>query len=232
MRILNNRLINTTDSSIPSIKPSVAAVSPMEARSSLDDHHGTRRIGGDPLRDGAQERPERSAPPGGGRCNGFRVRSARGAVERTPSGIQREIMGFGHTRMVRRGQMTDAKDISNSDALKFVLMLGVSSLCADMAYEGARSITGPYLAVLGASATVVGTVAGFGELVGYGLRLFSGYISDRTGKYWAVTLSGYFLNMVACHSSCSRSRCSLPRFRCSSPWQGRVNILPNDEAPC
>jgi MFS family permease len=66
-----------------------------------------------------------------------------------------------------------------------------------MTYEGARSITGPYLAVLGASATVVGTVAGFGELVGYGLRLFSGYISDKTGKYWAITLAGYFLNLVA-----------------------------------
>jgi len=93
--------------------------------------------------------------------------------------------------------MMEAKDLSKSDALKFVLILGVSSLFADMTYEGARSITGPYLAVLGASATVVGTVAGFGELIGYGLRLFSGYISDRTGKYWAITLSGYFLNMVA-----------------------------------
>ena len=91
----------------------------------------------------------------------------------------------------------EAKDLSKSDALKFVLILGVSSLFADMTYEGARSITGPYLAVLGASATVVGTVAGFGELVGYGLRLFSGYVSDRTGRYWTITLAGYFLNMVA-----------------------------------
>jgi len=91
----------------------------------------------------------------------------------------------------------EAKDLSKSDALKFVLILGVSSLFADMTYEGARSITGPYLAVLGASATVVGTVAGFGELVGYGLRLFPGYVSDRTGRYWTITLAGYFLNMVA-----------------------------------
>jgi hypothetical protein len=54
------------------------------------------------------------------------------------------------------------------------------SLFADMTYEGARSITGPFLAVLGASGTVVGVVAGFGELIGYGLRLISGYISHRT----------------------------------------------------
>jgi MFS family permease len=82
-------------------------------------------------------------------------------------------------------------------ALKFVILIGVVSLFADMTYEGARSITGPYLAVLGASGTIVGIVAGFGELVGYGLRLVSGYISDRTGRYWAITLAGYAVNMLA-----------------------------------
>jgi hypothetical protein len=65
---------------------------------------------------------------------------------------------------------------------------------ADMTYEGARSITGPYLAVLGASGTVVGLVAGLGELIGYGLRLVVGYISDQTRKYWGITTLGYFLN--------------------------------------
>lgn len=88
-------------------------------------------------------------------------------------------------------------DVSKTSALKFVVLLGIVSLFADMTYEGARSITGPYLAVLGASATVVGFVAGFGELVGYGLRLVSGYISDRTGRYWTITLFGYAINMLA-----------------------------------
>jgi MFS family permease len=91
----------------------------------------------------------------------------------------------------------NSQGISKATALKFVILLGVVSLFADMTYEGARSITGPYLAILGASGTVVGVVAGFGELIGYGLRLVSGYISDRTGKYWAVTLFGYFVNLVA-----------------------------------
>src|SRR5262249_40649261 len=54
-----------------------------------------------------------------------------------------------------------------SAALRFVVLLGVVSLFADVTYEGARSITGPYLAVLGASGAVVGIVAGAGELVGY-----------------------------------------------------------------
>lgn len=82
-------------------------------------------------------------------------------------------------------------------AMRFVIFLGIVSLFADMTYEGGRSITGPYLELLGASATVVGIVAGFGELLGYGLRLISGYVSDRTGRYWTVTLVGYALNLFA-----------------------------------
>lgn len=92
--------------------------------------------------------------------------------------------------------MTDVV-VSQGSALKFVVLIGVVSLFADMTYEGARSITGPYLAVLGASGTIVGIVAGFGELVGYGLRLVSGNISDRTGRYWPITLFGYVVNMLA-----------------------------------
>lgn len=86
---------------------------------------------------------------------------------------------------------------SAAGALRFIVFLGIVSLFADMTYEGARSITGPFLAVLGASATVVGIVAGFGELVGYGLRLVSGYVADRTQRYWTITLVGYALNLLA-----------------------------------
>jgi len=82
-------------------------------------------------------------------------------------------------------------------ALRFIVLIGVVSLFGDMTYEGARSITGPYLATLGASAAIVGIVAGFGELVGYAIRLLSGYIGDRTGRYWAVTIIGYILNLFA-----------------------------------
>lgn len=82
-------------------------------------------------------------------------------------------------------------------AFVFVVVIGIVSLFADMTYEGARSIVGPYMQVLGASATAVGVVAGFGELVGYGLRLVSGYISDRTRQFWTVALTGYFVNLLA-----------------------------------
>ncbi len=82
----------------------------------------------------------------------------------------------------------------NTTALKFVILLGFVSLCADATYEGARSITGAYLETLGASGTLVGLIAGFGELVGYGLRLAIGYLSDRTHQYWNITTIGYFVN--------------------------------------
>ena len=87
--------------------------------------------------------------------------------------------------------------LTQRTAMAFVILLGVVSLFADVTYEGARSITGPYLALLGASATVVGLVAGFGELVGYGLRLVAGYLSDRTGRYWTITLVGYVVTVLA-----------------------------------
>lgn len=86
---------------------------------------------------------------------------------------------------------------SRSSALGFIVLIGVVSLFADMTYEGARSITGPYLAVLGASGAAVGLVAGLGELIGYGLRLVSGYVADRTGRYWTLTVLGYAVNLFA-----------------------------------
>ncbi|MEJ5365307.1 MAG: MFS transporter [Desulfosoma sp.] len=85
----------------------------------------------------------------------------------------------------------------NGAAFRFVMVLGVVSLLADMTYEAARSITGPYLGILGASASVVGVVAGMGELIGYGMRLVSGIVSDRTQRYWAVTMTGYAVNLLA-----------------------------------
>ena len=79
----------------------------------------------------------------------------------------------------------------------FVLVFGVVSLLADMVYEGARSIIGPYLATLGASAAVVGLVAGAGEFIGYGLRVVAGYAVTRTQHYWTWTITGYALTVLS-----------------------------------
>jgi len=75
--------------------------------------------------------------------------------------------------------------------------LGLVSLFADMVYEGARSIIGPYLATLGASAAVVGAVAGIAEFIGYGLRVASGYLVQRRGRYWTWTITGYALTVLS-----------------------------------
>ena len=84
-----------------------------------------------------------------------------------------------------------------SKAIAFVLLIGIASLLADVATEGARSVTGPYLTMLGASATAISLVAGSAELVGYGLRAVFGRITDHTGRYWTLTLVGFGINAVA-----------------------------------
>lgn len=81
-------------------------------------------------------------------------------------------------------------------AWRFVTTFGVISMLADIVYEGARSITGPLLASLGASALVVGVVTGIGEAAALALRLVSGPLTDRTRKFWAWTISGYALTVV------------------------------------
>lgn len=91
------------------------------------------------------------------------------------------------------------KDATNRSvvAIRFVILLGIVSLFADMTYEGARSITGPYLGGFGVSAATVAIVAGLGELLAYTVRLVSGFLTDRTGRYWTITILGYSLNLLA-----------------------------------
>ena len=89
--------------------------------------------------------------------------------------------------------MSSTDDNNKSVAFQFILLMGVVSLFGDITYEGARSITGPYMAMLGATAGIVGLVAGIGEFSGYALRLLSGYFADRTKAYWPLTIAGYGL---------------------------------------
>lgn len=79
----------------------------------------------------------------------------------------------------------------------FVVGFGIVALLGDFVYEGARSVIGPYLATLGASAAVVGLVAGAGEAVALVLRLVSGPMADRTQRRWPITITGYAITMVA-----------------------------------
>lgn len=82
-------------------------------------------------------------------------------------------------------------------AIIFIVLIGCVSLFADMTYESGRSIAGPFLESLGASAVVVSVVGGLGEFLGYGLRYFSGRLADRTGRYWPLMLIGYAINLLS-----------------------------------
>jgi MFS family permease len=138
--------------------------------------------------------------------------------------------------LLRRHQITvgskkaGPKELSKGTALRFVILLGIVSLFADATYEGARSIAGAYLAVLGASAAIVGIVSGFGELVGYGLRSLFGYISDRTGKYWTMTILGYALNLLAVPLLALAGRWEIAAFLMIAERMGKAVRTPARDA--
>lgn len=93
--------------------------------------------------------------------------------------------------------MTERAAFDKRSAVAFIVAFGVVSLFADMAYEGMRGISGPFLGLLGASAAIVGIVAGTGELAGYLLRLVSGNLAQRSGAYWPMAVAGYAIQMAA-----------------------------------
>jgi MFS family permease len=102
----------------------------------------------------------------------------------------------------------------SSVALRFIVLIGILSFFADFTYEGSRSIVGPYLASLQASGTIVGIVSGLGELLGYGLRLFSGRLADATGRYWPITIFGYAIQMA-----------SVPALALTSSWHSAAALI-------
>lgn len=91
----------------------------------------------------------------------------------------------------------EAKNLTTGTAWKFIILLGIVSLFSDMTHEGARTITGPFLGILGAGAILISTVAGLGEFLGYAVRFLSGSLADRTRRYWPITYVGYGLQMFS-----------------------------------
>jgi MFS family permease len=108
--------------------------------------------------------------------------------------------------------MADLRD--RRIALRFVVLIGILSFFADFTYEGSRSIVGPYLATLQASGTIVGVVTGFGEFLGYGVRLFSGRWADATGRYWPITIFGYIVQMA-----------SVPALALTGSWPAVASLI-------
>ncbi|WP_255771646.1 MFS transporter [Pseudarthrobacter sulfonivorans] len=82
-------------------------------------------------------------------------------------------------------------------AFRFIVVFGIISALMDMVYEGARSVTGPFLGALGASALLVSVITGAGEAVALVLRLVFGRLADRPRLRWALTLTGYGLTALS-----------------------------------
>ncbi len=108
----------------------------------------------------------------------------------------------------------EAGNLTTRTAWKFILLVGIVSLFSDMTHEGARTITGPFLGVLGAGALVVSTVAGLGEFLGYAVRFISGYLADRTKRYWPITYIGYVIQMF-----------SVPALALAGRWEGAALLI-------
>ncbi len=81
-------------------------------------------------------------------------------------------------------------------AWRIVTFFGLVSMAGDLVYEGARSITGPYLESLGATALLVGIVTGVGEGAALVLRLVFGPLADRSGAYWGLATTGYAMTAI------------------------------------
>src|SRR5205807_4440919 len=103
---------------------------------------------------------------------------------------------------------------SASPAFTFVLTMGIVNLFGDVTYEGGASINGPFMASLGAGAVAISVTAGFGEFLGYALRSVAGYAADRTGRYWAITFIGYFINLIA-----------VPAMALAGSWQVAAALI-------
>jgi len=86
---------------------------------------------------------------------------------------------------------------TRSHVLRFVVLFGIVNLFADLTYEGGRSVTGPFLGQLGATAAIVSIVSGVAEFLGYAIRSVSGLLADRTRRYWPFAFAGYAVNMFA-----------------------------------
>src|SRR5438445_12755885 len=86
--------------------------------------------------------------------------------------------------------------VNQISPVRFIVGFGIVSALADVVYEGARSIIGPYLGTLGATAATVGLITGAGEAAALVLRLFTGRITDRTQRPWPQAFLGYLMTAV------------------------------------
>lgn len=116
--------------------------------------------------------------------------------------------------MIPSDQSIHTTPLQPAKAMRFVLLIGLLSCFADMTHEGSRSILGPFLGSMQASAFAIGAITGFGECAGYGIRYFSGRFADATGKFWPTAILGYVLQMA-----------SVPALALVGSWQEAAVLI-------
>lgn len=77
-----------------------------------------------------------------------------------------------------------------------VIMLGLVSLFTDTASEMIYPLIPVYVAALGSGAVALGVIEGIAETTAAMLKLFSGIISDKTGKRKILVLIGYGISSI------------------------------------
>lgn len=103
---------------------------------------------------------------------------------------------------------------NRGNAFQFLVLMGFVAMLADLGYEGMRSVSGPYLGLLGAGPALIGFVGGLGELVGFGLRVVTGWVADRTRSWWPLLFVGYGVNLIA-----------IPGLAFTGRWEAAVALV-------
>ncbi|MCS6856981.1 MAG: MFS transporter [Sandaracinaceae bacterium] len=111
------------------------------------------------------------------------------------------------------GNGSTAKE-AHRKARAFMVWMGFAAMLGDITYEGARSLLGPYLGALGASAFAIALIAGAGELLSHTLRSVSGPLIDRSPSPWAFVVAGYALNALA-----------VPALALVTNWEGAATLF-------
>ena len=91
----------------------------------------------------------------------------------------------------------EKKKLKITNAINFIILMGIVSMFSDMTHEGAKSIYGAFLELLGASVQTISLVSGLGEFIGCSLILLTSYIENKTKKFWLSTYIGYIINVLA-----------------------------------
>ena len=91
---------------------------------------------------------------------------------------------------------TKSKNLKRT-AFAFIVIMAFVSMFSDMTHEGSNSIIGAFEKFLGADPFTISLVSGLGLFIGYSLRLLTGYLADKTKKYWLITILGYVIDLFA-----------------------------------